>query len=164
MIVRTLSNLEYQLNRIVRSILLGISAFALLSCFASRGDARAISVCEQTIEYHLFPPVADVPPAIRPFSGVWVGEWDQQQCIVLIVEEIAKDGTAFIKYLWGRSLYRGMGTPDISQWSGKIDKGVLRLRDHTNAVKAEFQIINSDELEGTYWKGAQAYRGKFVRH
>ena len=124
------------------------------------GLAQSISECSQTIQYVVAPPAADVPPEMKAFSGVWLGNWGNQMCSVLIVENVGKDGAVTTKYAWGANPGWNIRQPGVRQWSGKIVGGVLTLTG--NNVSAQFRAADAQTLAATYTTTSQT-SGTFKR-
>jgi hypothetical protein len=143
------------------SIHRGFAVFAsgALCLTAITASAQSITECQQTVTYNIAAPAADVPANFRAFSGVWVGSWSNQLCSVLIVENIAKDGTVQTKYAWGSNAMWGLAA-GVTAWPGKIVNGVLTLRQPTRS--AEFRAVNPNELAGTFTQNRQD-TGSFKR-
>jgi hypothetical protein len=132
----------------MRSI--GTVALALSMFVAGRAAAESMSACEQTIQYTVAAPAADVPANIAAFSGVWVGDWSKQLCGVLIVESIAKDGTVNAKYVWGSNPGWGIAKPGFSQWTGKITNGALKLPPNRAGIYVDYTMKSPSDLAGVY--------------
>ena len=57
--------------------------------------------CDQNVTYRLADPES-VPEPFRPFLGVWSdAAWDARTCAALVVENVQRDGTASIIYVYG---------------------------------------------------------------
>jgi len=101
----------------------------------SAANATARIFCEQPVTVRL----ADresVPERYRGFVGMWSdAAWTPQLCAALIVEHVAPDGTARIKYAFGP-----MGSP-----RGSGARGPGGVLDGTGVVRdGELRFQNSD--------------------
>jgi hypothetical protein len=152
------------MKSLLRAVAIG-AAFTSLCSIGSRANAQAIQACEQSIQYSVTPPSGDVPKEVSVFSGVWVGNWANQLCSVLVVEKVDKDGVASGKYAWGTNNAWSIKQPGIRPWSGRIADGALILRgkrDWGSDTAAEFHPVNGNALAGVYTVQGQ-YQGTFVR-
>lgn len=146
----------------MRSTVLRVLVVLIGMCLAAgAASAQAISACQQSVQYNLAPPAADVPAEFRAFSGVWSGSWGNQLCSVLIVEDVAKDGTVQTKYVNGTNPAWNINRPGVRAWSGKVINGVLVLRG--NNVSAEYKLANASELAGTYTGAGPQTTGRFKK-
>jgi hypothetical protein len=139
----------------------GLAALAGISMIFNHASAETIAACEQTIQYNVIAPQADVPDAARAFSGVWTGTWGNQLCHVLVVEEIAKDGTVAAKYAYGTNPGWGIRQAGVRQWSGKISGNTLMLRG--NNLSVDYKLVNAGTLAGTYSSATGQSAGDFKK-
>lgn len=129
---------------------IGFATAALSVLFAEAAIAESLTKCEQTVQYNITAPKPDVPADVRAFSGVWIGDWSNQLCGVLIVEAIQSDGTAQTKYVWGSNPGWGIAKPGVSAWTGKIANGVLKLPPNSRGVFVDYTMKGPASLAGVY--------------
>jgi hypothetical protein len=141
---------------------------------AMPASAETLKACELEIEYRISDPAPDLPPNLRAFSGIWLGQWksfpfthgaDNPYCAGLIVERVDRDGTAKTIYFRGSSWNTsgGLKRPSKGPWMGKISGNVLNLPRDPKWVAREyidFQLKSPSRLEGTF-RGIQT--GYFTR-
>ena len=143
---------------------LGYASFAVIVLLLGVGTAQAQTIkgCEQTIQYNLVPPAADVPAAFSAFSGAWLGNWSGKLCSALIVEQIDKDGTVRAKYMYGTYKDWNITKAGIFPTTGKIVNGVLTFRQRNDTVTVEYRVTSPTELSGAYTAQTQE-QGVFKR-
>jgi hypothetical protein len=59
------------------------------------------TICEQAVEYHLYPIPREAPENVRAFVGLWIGKLEWGNCSALIVEAVQPNGTANGIYMAG---------------------------------------------------------------
>ncbi|MBN9088767.1 MAG: hypothetical protein J0J01_17825 [Reyranella sp.] len=125
----------------------GAATLSVATLLGPTANAQSIAACEQTIQYNLIAPQADVPEALRAFSGVWTGVWNRQLCHVLIVEQVSKEGAVTAKYVYGSNPSSNI-RPGFRQLSGKINGNTLMLR--RDDVSMDYKLVDPATLAGTY--------------
>ncbi len=75
----------------MRAIVIAMAFVGPLVCVGMPAYAASLQACEQTVEYTVQPPGADVPEALRGFSGIWIGKMDTGLCIATVVQSIKPD-------------------------------------------------------------------------
>lgn len=96
-------------------------------------------------------PGADVAAEYAAFSGVWSGRWDGILESMLIVEEVAADGTATGIYIYGDSPRWGFQAGAF-EWRSEIRNGILSFGDQS---RFEFEIAGPGEMEGRRYRSHQ---------
>ena len=89
----------------------GVASLAFSLLIAEKAVAESIAACGQTVQYDIVAPAPELRADMRAFSGVWVGDWANQLCGVLIVESVEKDGTVQTKYVNGTNPGWGIRRP-----------------------------------------------------
>src|SRR5262245_45210587 len=77
----------------------------------------------------LITPGPDIPAAVAPFAGVWVGVWEDlgELCHTLVIEEVLANGYARVIYSVGTSLVVNVRLPAFLRVTGRIVDGTLRF-------------------------------------
>jgi hypothetical protein len=118
--------------------------------------------CEQPVTVQLADPDA-VAERFRPFIGIWSdASWTPLLCAALIVENVSRDGTATILYVFGPMAANGRGAGGVLQGTGTIRDGELRFQTSDGSQFA-FRPLYGD-LDGrlTAPKG-QSYQAVFKK-
>lgn len=126
----------------------GLVASGYLSCAPIKAQAQAPRICDQQVGYKLVPPAPDVSVDMRAFSGIWVGQWGNTRCSALVVESIEKDGSADVWYVFGPDSGASGRTGGANRRKGAIVGKTLAFKSGTASL--EYQMVNTDELTGTF--------------
>ena len=123
-------------------------------------NLRALKVCEQTIDYAIVPPAANMAENLRAFSGVWVGKWDIGLCSAIIVENVQPDGGANILYVTGSQGSSGIKAGRY-RYSAKIVGDTLTAVGGSTTI--EFVMSRSAKLSGKFTNQYGLSSGVFER-
>mgnify|MGYP001022805259 CR=1 FL=1 len=95
--------------------------------------------------------IAEVQPGIaaefQDFLGAWIGAWGHRNRHVLIVEDVASDGTARVVYAWADS---GPTQRGWRRLTARIEGRALSLRDN---FTAEYTLTGPDLAHGSWRRG-----------
>ena len=140
-----------------------ISAASAIVALVASAPARAeiLDICEQKISYTIEPMDAQVPEALRAFSGIWVGNWESRICSALVVEAVAADGTVRIIYIHGTVTGPGPLKPGKDRLTGKIVGNKLTAKG--SVVSYEYILRSPNELSGKHIASWGTLTGKFSR-
>lgn len=108
---------------------------------------KALSACDQTINYQLTVPSSDVPAGMRRFWGVWVGAWDSNLCNVLVVQKVFSSGTAQVLYAWGNHVQLKAGSRGLT---GTIEGTTLRVVEPNGYWWAEYSLSDATRLSARF--------------
>jgi hypothetical protein len=113
---------------------------------APKSAPSARVFCEQAVTVQLAEPAA-VAERFWPFVGIWSdASWTPQLCAALIVENVAPDGTATIRYVFGPMGSNPRGAGGVLQGTGIIRDGELRFQ-NSDGSQFAFRPLYSD-LDG----------------
>jgi hypothetical protein len=102
--------------------------------------------CEQPVTVQLADPDA-VAERFRSFIGIWSdASWTPLLCAALIVENVSRDGTATILYVFGPMGANGRGAGGVLQGTGTIRDGELRFQ-NSDGSQFAFRPLYGD-LDG----------------
>lgn len=106
-------------------------------------------------DVRVVPPAADVPQALKRFSGAWSGAWRDAggvdtQCNTLVIEEVHVNGFLRVVYSVGASPRMGGGTPYLARTTARLADGALRFVLPTALRPALAYRFDGDELAGTF--------------
>lgn len=121
---------------------------------------RTLKECEQTVEYDLESPTANVPEGIRAFSGVWLGKWDFGLCSALVVESVKPDGNVNVLYIVGSFSQYGIKAGS-TRFAAKIIGNKLSAIGRT--ITVEYVMSSPTKLSGTYTSSIGQFSGSFTR-
>lgn len=79
-------------------------------------------------------PSPNVAPALRAYSGVWSGQWDNTFAVAIIVRSIEPDGAVNITYRWVERLGDGFSQLEAT---GKIEDGTLYFGPNRHELKLD---------------------------
>lgn len=121
---------------------------ALLCAVPLHAFGDTLTACEQSIDYTVQAPGADVPEAMRSFSGVWIGKMNTGLCIAVIVQNIKPDGSAQFVYVNGSMGGQYPIKAGNRKINGKIGGGKLSASNQT--VSQAYSLRGVSELDLTY--------------
>jgi hypothetical protein len=133
--------------------------FCVLHYAAGESRAATVKLCDQNVEYAIASPAADLSPALRALSGVWVGNvmfsQDAEMCVGMVIEAVESNGTVRTKFAWFAGSSTGMGnlaSLGTTSWSGRVENGVLHLVGTQNGstYTYDFQPTGANELRGYF--------------
>lgn len=136
-----------------------VAAIFAAALSTSAAHAETLAACEQSIEYKVQAPGAQVPANLQGFSGVWTGKWDSGLCSALVVEGIEPDGTARLLYVNGSMGGQYPVKAGNRRFSGKIAGNKLTAAG--SLVTIEYTLRSPGELSATYTSQYGSFRGSF---
>ena len=106
---------------------------------------RKLQACEQTLEFRLLPPGSAAPAALRPFSGVWLGNLGLM-CAAVIFERVDDPNAVQAMRANGRWYGAQVPTPASSGRAiGKFD-GAGKITFISEKFQTEYVLQNAQEL------------------
>ena len=125
------------------------------------GRAETTTICGQTVNYSVAPPASNLPPELRSYHGIWMGDAQTIAlnnvgllCVGFVIESISPDGTVSAKYIWGDGVKYANGLrntikPGVNPWQGKVAGNALNFVSEDRKYSFELHV-SGNEMRGLF--------------